>query len=162
MEAIGVTAAKLVEGTDLLAGWAERHRARRRARRLSPPQAGIRFAFYGRISTEDFQDRVSSLRWQRAVADDVVAGCGTIVAEFFDVGYSRRLPWADRPHAGALLAALADPNRGFDAVVVGEFERAFYGDQLAEMAPVFECHGCSCGYPRSTGRSTVTTPPIRP
>jgi hypothetical protein len=35
----------------------------------------------------------------------------------------------------ALLAALADPDRGFDAVVVGEYERAFCGDQLARLAP---------------------------
>ena len=49
------------------------------------------------------------------------------MAEFFDVGWSRVLPWARRPQATALLAALADPDRGFDAIVVGEYERAFYG-----------------------------------
>ena len=29
------------------------------------------------------------------------------------------------PQAGALVAALADPERGWDAIVIGEYERAF-------------------------------------
>ena len=33
---------------------------------------------------------------------------------------------------------MADPGRGFDAVVVGEYERAFHGSQYALMAPLFE------------------------
>jgi site-specific DNA recombinase len=32
----------------------------------------------------------------------------------------RRLQWADRPQAAMLLAAFADPEREFDAIVVGE------------------------------------------
>jgi hypothetical protein len=56
-------------------------------------------------------------------AGRVVAGRGRIVAEFFDVGTSRILPWPRRPQAVALLAAAQNPDRGFDAVVVGEFER---------------------------------------
>lgn len=40
-----------------------------------------------------------------------------VVVEFFDSGYSRRLPWTDRPEAAALLDAVADPNRSFDAIV---------------------------------------------
>jgi hypothetical protein len=43
------------------------------------------------MSTVDFQDRVSSCRWQRNYADDLVAGRGRIVAEFFDEGVSRRM-----------------------------------------------------------------------
>jgi hypothetical protein len=27
------------------------------------------------------------------------------------------------------LAALADPDRGWEAIVIGEYERAFYGGQ---------------------------------
>nr|CEL13495.1 Site-specific recombinase [Kibdelosporangium sp. MJ126-NF4] len=49
---------------------------------------GLRFAFYGRMSTEEYQDRVTSLSWQREVADELVAGEGAVVAEFFD-GVSR-------------------------------------------------------------------------
>ena len=43
----------------------------------------------------------------------LAAGNGTIVAEFFDAGESRRLAWARRPQAAALVAALADPERGW-------------------------------------------------
>jgi site-specific DNA recombinase len=68
----------------------------------------------------------------------LVAGHGTIVAEFFDSGHSRTLPWARRSQAAALVAALADPDRGWDAIVIGEYERAFYGSQYAAMAPLFE------------------------
>jgi hypothetical protein len=54
---------------------------------------GLRFAFYGRVSTEDFQDRASSRTWQREAASELIVGHGAIVAEFFDVGYSRRRAW---------------------------------------------------------------------
>lgn len=33
---------------------------------------------------------------------------------------------------------MADPDPAFDAIVVGEYERAFYGSQYALMAPLFE------------------------
>jgi site-specific DNA recombinase len=69
----------------------------------------LRFAFYGRMSTIEYQDRASSCRWQRAYADDLTDGHGRIVAEFFDVGVSRRLSWPDRPEAARVLAAVADP-----------------------------------------------------
>jgi site-specific DNA recombinase len=46
--------------------------------------------------------------------------------------------------AAALVAALADPDRGWDALVVGEYERAFYGSQYAMVAPLRN--------PRYTGR----------
>ena len=63
------------------------------------------------------------------------------MAEYFDAGHSRTLPWARRPQAAALVAALADPDRGWDAIVIGEYERAFYGSQYASMAPLFEHYG---------------------
>jgi len=101
----------------------------------------LRFAFYGRVSTEDYQDPVSSRVRQRDQAGALLAGHGRIVAEFFDVGQSRVLPWPRRPQAAALLAAMADPDCGFDAIVVGEYERAFYGDQYAAMAPLVGHYG---------------------
>jgi DNA invertase Pin-like site-specific DNA recombinase len=115
----------------------------------------LRFAFYSRTSTKDYQDRVSSWRWQRDVAETVVAGRGVIVAEFFDSGYSRRLSWTARPEAAALLEAVRDPNRGFDAIVLGEFERAFYGDQLQRLMPVFERHGVQVWLPETGGPLNV-------
>jgi hypothetical protein len=41
------------------------------------------------------------------------------VAEFFDAGQSRTLSWARRPQAAALVAALADPDRGWADAVWG-------------------------------------------
>ena len=139
--------------TDLLTDWLKQPRVGSRARRrVEPVPGGLRFAFYGRTSTVDCQDRVSSRSWQYESARDLVAGHGVIVAEFFDVGYSRRLPWAKRPQAAALLAALVGPERGFDAVVVGEYERAFYGDQLRHLATVFEQYGVQLWLPEVHGR----------
>jgi hypothetical protein len=111
----------------------------------------LRFAFYGRTSTEDYQDRASSEYWQRDVAENVIFGRGVVVAEFFDSGYSRRLPWTDRPEAAALLVAAANPERGFDAIVVGEFERAFYGNQLQQLMPVFDRYGVQLWLPETDG-----------
>ena len=75
-----------------------------------------------------------------------------IVAEFFDTGQSRVLPWARRPQAAALVAQLADPDRGWDAIVIGEYERAFYGSQYALMAPLFEHYGVQLWMPEVGGR----------
>jgi DNA invertase Pin-like site-specific DNA recombinase len=136
-------------GGDTLLLWAERS-GHRRVSELR--RGGLRFAFYGRVSTEDYQDPVSSRARQRDQAAALVAGFGLIVAEFFDVGWSRVLAWARRPQAAALLAALADPGRGFDAIVIGEYERAFYGSQYAAMAPLFEHYGVQLWLPEAGGR----------
>ncbi|HWS34911.1 MAG TPA: hypothetical protein VN408_19500 [Actinoplanes sp.] len=52
----------------------------------------VRFAFYGRISTDGYQDPVSSRRWQFDIAELLTSGHGRIAVEFFDVGFSRSLP----------------------------------------------------------------------
>src|SRR6185437_12359491 len=62
---------------------------------------------------------------------------GMIVAEYFDIGLSRSLPWKRRPQANELLATLANADRGFKAVVIGEPQRAFYGNQYGLTMPVF-------------------------
>ncbi|HWN63965.1 MAG TPA: hypothetical protein VNO25_25205 [Streptosporangiaceae bacterium] len=112
----------------------------------------LRYAFYGRVSTEDWQDPVTSRARQLQQASMLAAGAGVITAEFFDTGESRELPWARRPQAAALVAQLADPDRGWDAVVIGEYERAFYGAQYASMAPLFEHYGVSLWMPEVGGR----------
>jgi site-specific DNA recombinase len=135
-------------GVDVLALWAQRTGSR-------APGAGrgaLRFAFYGRVSTEDWQDPVTSWARQLQQAVMLVAGRGTIVAEFFDCGQSRMLAWARRPQAAALVAVLADPGRGWDAIVIGEYERAFYGSQYALMAPLFEHYGVQLWMPEVGGR----------
>ena len=99
---------------------------------------GLRFAFYGRVSTEDNQDPEASRNWQISRASALIEPIGgRIVVQFFDIGMSRSLPWKRRPQAKELLAALADPNRGFDAVVIGEPQRAFYDNQYSLTMPVF-------------------------
>jgi hypothetical protein len=74
------------------------------------------------------------------------------VAEFFDAGQSRTVAWGRRPEAAALVALLAEPDRGWDAIVVGEYERAFYGSQYAAMAPLFEHYGVQLWMPEAGGR----------
>jgi site-specific DNA recombinase len=98
----------------------------------------MRFAFVGRCSTEDQQDPESSRAWQLARAEALIASHGgEIVAEYFDAGMSRSVPWKRRPQGCALLDALSDPFRGFDAVVIGEPHRAFYGNQFGNTFPLF-------------------------
>jgi hypothetical protein len=98
-----------------------------------------RFAFWGRCSTEDRQDPEASRAWQHSRADQLVAPRGgVIVAEYFDVDKSRSVPPARRPQASLLLVELANPSRAFDAVVVGEPQRAFYGNQFGNTFPLFE------------------------
>ena len=106
-----------------------------------PVRDGLRFVFYGRVSTEDWPDPVTSRARQREQAGALVRGHGQITAEFFDAGQSRTVAWGRRPEAARLAALLADPGRGWDAVVAGEYERAFYGSQYAPMAPLFEHYG---------------------
>jgi site-specific DNA recombinase len=95
-----------------LAAWAE---ASGRVRSRGQARDGLRFVFYGRVSTEDWQDPVTSRARQREQAD---------------------------------------PDRGWDAVVVGEYERAFYGSQYALMAPLFEHYGVQLWMPEAGAGST--------
>lgn len=100
------------------------------------------FAFYGRVSTEDQQDPVASRHWQMSRAQALIEPVGgRVVREYFDIGQSRSVPWPRRPEASRLLADLEDPNRGFEAVVIGEPQRAFSGSQFAMTFPLFEHFG---------------------
>jgi site-specific DNA recombinase len=88
------------------------------------------------VSTEDLQDPEGSLARQREEAERLVASSGgLIVRTYFDRGYSRSLPWSRRPEANRLLRDSRGPDRGWDAVVVGETKRTFYGMQLFDVAP---------------------------
>ncbi|XTZ13645.1 hypothetical protein ACQSSU_19200 [Micromonospora echinospora] len=103
------------------------------------------------MSTIEHQDRVTSRHWQRDCATELVAGHGTIIADYFDVGCSRRRSWRQRPQAAALLATLDDPRRRFDAIVVGEYERAFSASQLQYLAPLLEQHSVQLWLPETNG-----------
>jgi len=137
-----------------LAAWAE---ASGRRRASGHTRGDLRFAFYGRVSTEDWQDPVMSRARQREQAEALVRGRGQVVAEFFDEGESRSVAWSRRPQAAALVAQLADLCRGWDAIVVGESERAFYGSQYASMAPLFEHYGVQLWMPEAGGRVDFTS-----
>jgi hypothetical protein len=113
----------------------------------------LRFAFYGRVSTEDWQDPVTSRARQLQQAIMLVAGRG-YRGGVLRRGGERALPWARRPQAAALVVQLADPDRGWDAIVIGEYERAFYGNQYASMAPLFEHYGIGLWMPEVGGGST--------
>jgi site-specific DNA recombinase len=111
-----------------------------------------RLAFWGRVSTEDAQDPESSRGWQLTRARTLIEPHGgQIVAEFFDIDKSRSIPPQRRPQASALLAALADPHRGFEAVVVGEPQRAFYGNQFGNTFPIFTHYGVPLWVPEVGG-----------
>ena len=110
------------------------------------------FAFYGRVSTEDNQDPEASYNWQKSRSQALIDPVGgIIVAEYFDVGQSRSLPWKRRPRAAQLLADLADPGRGFDGVVIGEPQRAFYGNQYSLVMPVLTHYGAQLWVPEVGG-----------
>ena len=111
------------------------------------------FAFYGRVSTEDQQDPASSRAWQlRRTLELIEPSGGEVVTEFFDVGQSRSLPWKRRPEASRLLEFLRSPDRGFEAVAIGEPQRAFYGAQFALTFPLFEHYGVELWVPEVGGR----------
>ena len=72
-----------------LAEWAARTGRRHDA---EPPSGGLRFAFYGRVSTEDWQDPVTSRARQLDQATALTAGYGRITGEYFDEGQSLETP----------------------------------------------------------------------
>ena len=141
-----------IDDRDVLQSWVAGRGRRRRV--VEPPDVvvpGVRFAFYGRTSTAEFQDPVTSRAWQREVAASLVAGHGTITAEFFDVGVSRRVAWERRPEAAALLEQAQSQDRRFDAVVVGEFERAFTDRQVERIARLLRRRGVLVWLPEAGG-----------
>jgi DNA invertase Pin-like site-specific DNA recombinase len=111
-----------------------------------------RFAFYGRVSTEDQQDPTASRGWQLQRAGQLLGDADSITAEYFDVGQSRSLPWKRRPASAALLEALRDPERGFDAVVIGEPARAFSGNEFSLVFPLLTHYGVELWVPEVGGR----------
>lgn len=116
-------------------------------------------AFYGRCSTEDNQDPETSHGWQLSNAQKFVEPLGgRVVAEFFDVGQSRSVPWERREAASRLLAALKDANRGWSAVVVGEGTRCWFGNQFSLIAPKFAAYGVDLWVPELGGKFDSRNP----
>jgi hypothetical protein len=92
------------------------------------------------------------------VAEETIRGHGVIVAEYFDEGCSRRLPWRQRPAAAQLMSAAEHPNRSFDAVVIGEYERAFYGDQFNAVLTALQEQGVQLWLPEADGPVDLDDP----
>jgi DNA invertase Pin-like site-specific DNA recombinase len=116
-------------------------------------------AFYGRCSTEDNQDPETSHGWQLGNARKFVEPLGgSVVAEFFDVGQSRSVPWDRREAGGRLMAALKDPNRGWSALVVGEGTRCWFGNQFSLIAPRFAAYGVELWVPELGGKFDAHNP----
>jgi len=111
-----------------------------------------RFAFYGRVSTEDNQDPAASRAWQLRRATALVAPTGTIVREFFDVGVSRSLPWQRRPRAAELLQTIREGKADWAAIVIGEPHRAFYSNQFSLTFPLLCHYGIELWVPEVGGR----------
>ena len=112
----------------------------------------IPFASWKRVSTEDRQDPESSRAWAarpRQVADRAARrGDRDRVLRHRQVPLN---PAPATPRGCQALAVLADPNRGFDAVVVGEPQRAFYGNQFGNTFPLFEHYGVPLWVPEVGG-----------
>ncbi|MCI2421132.1 recombinase family protein [Saccharopolyspora sp. K220] len=125
-----------------------------------PDSTGIgQLAFYGRCSTEDNQDPETSRGWQSGNARKFIEPLGgTIAAEYFDVGQSRSVPWPRRPQANQLLAALKDPDRGWNAIVVGEGTRCWFGNQFSLIAPRIAAYGVGLWIPELGGEFDPRNP----
>ena len=118
-----------------------------------PHSTTFRAALYARVSTEDRQAPEDSIACQRSVASALIeASGGRIVVEYLDVGVSRSLPWSRRPEAARLLSDCGRRDRGFDAVVIGEPQRAFSGAQFSLTFPLFVHHGVELWVPEVGGR----------
>jgi DNA invertase Pin-like site-specific DNA recombinase len=116
-------------------------------------------AFFGRCSTEDNQDPETSRGWQVGNARNLVEPRGgRIVAEFFDIGHSRSVPWERRPESARLLAELKRPDRGWQGLVVGEGTRCWFGNQFSLIAPRFEAYGVELWVPELGGKFDPRNP----
>ncbi|WP_084145477.1 recombinase family protein [Amycolatopsis jejuensis] len=127
---------------------------------VEPVDEGIGpVAFYGRCSTEDNQDPETSRGWQLGNAQKFVEPFGArVTTEYFDVGQSRSVPWERRQEASRLLAALKDPRRGWNAIVVGEGTRCWFGNQFSLIAPRFAAYGVDLWVPELGGRFDPRNP----
>jgi site-specific DNA recombinase len=111
----------------------------------------IRFALSARTSTDDLQDPADSLRWQTDVAARLIAPHGEIVTTYHDIDKSRSLPWDRRPEASRILADLKNHNRGWDALVIAEPQRAFSGTQFEGILFQFAHYGVGLWVPELGG-----------
>ena len=82
--------------------------------------ASLRFAWYGRLSTDELQQPQLAFPSQKAACEKRIDDLGRIVCEFIDVQSGRR---DDRAGIEAMLDEASLPDRRFDAVVTYKAER---------------------------------------
>lgn len=123
------------------------------------PTGSLQFLFYGRASTHEHQDPRTSRAWQLDVSRRLTGRHGVIMGEYFEVGCSRQVSWHLRPRAAAMLRYIAANANQVDAVVVGEYERAFLdGAQVRELRAVLERHGVQLWLPEAGGPVDFANP----
>ncbi|MGH9071402.1 MAG: recombinase family protein [Acidimicrobiales bacterium] len=119
---------------------------------MSEPATLVPLTAYARTSTDDQQNPEESLRWQLARARTLVEGRGEIVSIAHDTDVSRSVPWPRRPEAARLIAALANPNRGWSGIVIGEPQRAFgSAGQVQNILPQLTHFGVALWVPEVGG-----------
>ena len=112
----------------------------------------MRFAFYGRVSTEDQQDPESSKQWQSPRSLGLIEPPAARSSRSSSTsGRAGRCRGSAGPRPRGCSAAIARPDRGFDAVVIGEPQRAFYGNQFGLTFPVFAHYGVELWVPEVGG-----------
>ena len=78
--------------------------------------------------------------------------------EFFDIGNSRSLPWPRRPETARLLAKIRSGTNRWDAIVIGEFARAFGAPiQYSTVYPLLQHFGIELWLPEVGGRVDFTS-----
>ena len=121
---------------------------------MTEARALIPLTAYARTSTDDQQNPGESLRWQLSRANALIVGRAEIVSVVHDTDVSRSVPWSRRPEAARLISQLADPNRGWTGIVVGEPQRAFGLRVKCRTSSLSSPTGAySYGCPRSVARS---------
>ncbi len=117
-----------------------------------------RLILYARTATDDNKSPEDSKRWQVSLGTSLVAGRATITAVVHDTDVSPTLSWDRRPQAARLLAEMADPNRGWDGIVIGEPQRAFgKAVQYQTVTAAMEYHGVSLWVPEVGGPVDFTS-----
>ena len=114
---------------------------------------GTQSAFYGRCSTEDNQDPKTSRGWQLENAREVHRAAAAVRSSKSSSTSGSRDPCrgSGGRQDARLLAALKDPGRSWNAVVVGEGTRCWFGNQFSLIAPRFEAYGVELWIPELGG-----------
>jgi|SRR5690242_9959787 len=108
----------------------------------------MNFAFYGQaIMTNRTAARPFRAQQLADATARVARHGGTIVAEYFDVYPDRLNAWRHRRQAWRLLSAIEDPQRIFDAIIVGDTATALTGTQYEDLLVRCTEHGVQLWLP---------------